>query len=471
MAKALAFRRDQSEVVTVDTINNALAALGAAIPNAELTDRFGSRTRNNVAIFLGDPYLLYRESTAGETRVTKYATGAWSDAAAAALVDPATGYRSPICLHVVQDQLVQITSVNQDGVTDEIAARRSADGAAWSAAVTRTMPTKPGDNRGGHSIVWRNAVWLATSDGLMYYDVAGDAFGPTFDTGSDSNITGQEALLGAFAFWNNDLYFVLPGAALRIYKLATSWGLASPPAPPAWTNVAATGIPSVGTFTPGPDVGAVCLLVGPADDALYLLYSAQLGTKMAKTTAADYPAFTDVTDPYIPTGIRAETNLGFAVFVDDRRSTAELMSLLLHDPTTSDTRLASWDGTTEIAVRTTFSSIAVMPPHERFGALRTYTALQPTCHVRSTTQPFPGRVEIDYTVRDSGSRPVDIFGEYSIDGDEWLSMTQGDGDDGHEQLASTPAGSDYTFYWDTWVDLDGTFSNMRMRIVARISGT
>jgi hypothetical protein len=79
-------------------------------------------------------------------------------------------------------------------------------------------------------------------------------------------------------------------------------------------------------------------------------------------------------------------------------------------------------------------------------------------------------MQLDYTVRDIGSKPVDIFGEYSIDGDEWLPMTQGDGDDGNEQLATSPVGTQYSFFWDAFIDLDGDFDFMNMRIVARIAG-
>jgi hypothetical protein len=66
---------------------------------------------------------------------------------------------------------------------------------------------------------------------------------------------------------------------------------------------------------------------------------------------------------------------------------------------------------------------------------------------------------------------VDIFGEYSTDGDVWSAMSQGDGDSGNEQLATTPAGIAYTFYWDAWMDLAGGIVEFtHMRIVARISG-
>jgi hypothetical protein len=469
MAKLLAFQRDIGKVVTIDTVNNTLAVLGLVHPtNVDNTVKFGLRTRNNIAVFRGAAFLAYRESVALEARVALYATGFWVDTVS--MVDAMGGYQSPMALHVVQDKLVFISQLNSSAITGLALAVQSSDGTTWSAPVNRALPTTPGNSHGGHSIVWRNAIWVATMDGLLYYDVAGDAFGATVDTGSDSGIVGQEVLMGSFAFWNNDLYFVLPGASMRIYKLASDWGLAAPPAAPAWSNISATGIASAGTFAPGADSSAVCLFVGPADDALYLLYSAQLGTMMAKTTAADHPAFTDVTDPYVPVALRSETHFDISHYVDDRRRVAELHSFLFRSPMSGDTKLLSWDGSSEFAVRTTFTGVSVMPPDERFGALRTYTGWQPGCYILSTSAPFPGRVQIEYEVRDISSRPVDIFGEYSTDGDEWLPMAQGDGDDGNEQISTTPPGQ-HTFFWDAWRDgLTGTYDNMRMRIVARISG-
>ena len=60
--------------------------------------------------------------------------------------------------------------------------------------------------------------------------------------------------------------------------------------------------------------------------------------------------------------------------------------------------------------------------------------------------------------------------EFSIDGDNWSLMSQGDGDSGVETLASLPVGVPYFFHWDAFIDLDGNFPFMNMRVVARISG-
>lgn len=474
MAKALAFRRDQRKVVTIDTINNAVSDLGGPLPDADLLDRFGLRTRNNVAIFKGDPYVFYRRADdasphTGHLHLAKFTSGAWTDQPGGDWTPAAGSFLTPTALQVVQDNLVALAQGNAHATLNPVSARVSTDGSTWSAATSLPLVTLPNESRGGHTIVWRNAVWIATSEGLIWYDPLSDTMAAVFDKGDDVGVTGQETLLGSFAFWNGDLYFAMPGTAMRIYKLASDWQLGSPSPAPAWTNQTATGILSLGTVTPGPDVGAVCLFVNAQDD-LCLLYSAQLGTKLAQAASSAFPAFTDVIDA-VPLALRSVANLGFAVYTDDRRRTAELQSFLIHYPSAGDTQLATWDGTSEMVVRNTFTGVLVMPSHGRFGAVRTYTALQPTTHIRSTSAPFPGRTQLDYTVRDASSRPVDVFGEYSTDGDEWFPMTQGDGDSGAEQLATTPAGVDYSFYWDTWSNLDGNHTNMNMRIVARIAGT
>jgi hypothetical protein len=82
---------------------------------------------------------------------------------------------------------------------------------------------------------------------------------------------------------------------------------------------------------------------------------------------------------------------------------------------------------------------------------------------------FPGRAVIMYVVRDSYSRAVDVGGEYSLVGDSWLPMTQGGGDSGTKAVASSTAGELHSFYWDAFVDLDGTYDNIWMRILPRVS--
>ena len=466
MAKALAFRRDTSKVVTIDTINNVVADVGIAIPGASTTSAFPLRTRNNVAIYQGDPYLLYVH-TANEVRLAVYQSGAWSDVAAAT-VTTGSGTLVPAGLEVVQDYLVlSAWRQNSTGV-DGLLVRRSANGVAWDAAVPLAAPTQPTVSEGCASIAWRQVVWYATASGIAYYNPITNTIAPSFDDGDDGNLDGQEVTVGSFAFWNNDLYILKPGSALSLYQLDSSWQPTAPVTPPAWTKLSATGIPSLGSLTIVADTPPALLFVSKTDE-LCILYSAALGSKLVKTNAAAFPVFTftDVTTSLLPSAVQSISDGGFTLYMDDRRRVNEVQNILIHSG--SATQLATWDGVSEIDVRTTFVH-RVMPPDERFGALRTFTNLQPTTSITGVAQPWDGRVVIDYDVRDASSRPVDIFGEYSIDGDEWLPMTQGDGDDGNEQLATTPAGNSYEFYWDAWVDLTGTYPNMNTRIVSRISG-
>jgi len=466
MAKALAFRRDTSTVVTIDTINNVVADVGIAIPGALTTTVFPGRTRNNIAVYNGDPYLLYIHSS-GEARVAVYQSGSWSDVPSAAF-PPVSGTVVPISLEVVQDYLVMSVWRQNSASVDGLIVKRTADGSTWDAPVALGAPVQPTVSEGCASIAWRQVMWYATASGIAYYNPITNTMSAAFDDGDDGNLDGPEVPVGSFAFWNNNLYVLKPGTALSLYQLDTAWQPTAPTAPPSWTKLSATGIPSLGSLTIVPDTPPALLFVNRVDE-LCILYSAALGSKLVKTDAAAFPvfAFTDVTTSLLPSAIQGISDGGFTLYQDDRRRVNEVQNILIHSSST--TQLATWDGVSEINVRTTFSH-RVMPPDERFGALRTFTNLQPTTSITGVAQPWDGRVVIDYDVRDASSRPVDIFGEYSVDGDEWSPMTQGDGDDGNEQLATTPAGSSYQFYWDAWADLTGTYPNMNMRIVSRISG-
>jgi hypothetical protein len=467
MAKALAYQRATQEVVTVDTINNNITALGAVVAAADISPVFPLRARNLLAVYRGDPYLTYRAGV-NEVRVAVFSGGVWTDIPSATITT-GSGTVAPIGLHVVQDYLVSITWRQNSAGVDGLFAQRSADGSTWDPLVSLGATIQPTVSEGCHSIAWRNAVFVGTGSGIAYYDPIADAMSAGFDTGDDTLLDGTTIPAGNFTFWNNDLYFVKPDIVPTIYSLDSSFDTTSPPASPMWANRLPTGIPGLGAVTVGPDTGQFLLFVNKLDE-LCMLYSAALGTKLIRTTGAAFPIFTDVTDVFLDSALKAEANLGFALFVDDRRRQNELQSFLIHFPSAGDTQLASWNSVDAFNVRSTFTGLTLSPPDDRYGALRTFTNLQPTTHVRAVTQPFPGRVSLDYTVRDSSSRPVDVFGEYSIDGDVWSPMTQGDGDSGSEQLASSPAGTDYTFFWDAFVDLDGDFDNMEMRIVSRISG-
>jgi hypothetical protein len=474
MAKVLAFQRSTQEVMTFDTVNNTVQALGLPIPDVDTTSVLPGRTQNITTVYQGDPYLLYRwvsplPGPDPEIRLAKWDGLAWADVVGFTPVTAPPGTIVPVGLQVEQDWLVAVMWQSNTGGADGVVVRRSQDAVAWDPTVTLAAPVQPTVSEGGHTIVWRNTIFIATAAGIIWYDPATDTLAAGYDAGVDTLLVGDEATIGMFAFWNNDLYFLLPGGAPSLYQLNSAWNIGTPLPVPVWTRETITGTVGIGSVSISADSITWCLFVNRLDE-LCIFYSGVTGTKLIKSDAASFPAFTDGTLDFLPEAIRDAPNIGVTISIDDRRRTSEIQSFLLWEPALGRTRLARWDGTSQIDIRTTYSGLQLLSPNERFGSLRTYTDLQPTTHLTGTNQPFPGRMEIDYTVRDSGSRPVDVFGEYSIDGDVWEPMTQGEGDDGGEQLATNPAGLAYTFFWDSFVDLSGSFDNMNVRIVARLAG-
>jgi hypothetical protein len=473
MAKVLAFKRATSEVVTVDTVNNTVSVLGASIPNVDTTTDFPHRTQNLLAVYRGDPYFIYRHRFANEVRLARYDGIAWADVPGFTALAPVAGKIKRLCLKVVNSHLCVLAVEDQSGTGDDgVYAVRSDsnDGDTWSvAAAKRDFVTQPTASSGGASIVWRDGIFFSTYDGVGWYIPSTNILSPVFDQADDASMIGDELTVGDFTFWNNDLYAVKAGGAPTLYRLDTNWNPTAPPAAPAWEKETIQSAPGVAAVNVGPDSYTWCLFTN-RNDELCLIYSGTIGTKLIKATVDSFPEFIDLTDTVLPESIRTNANLGFTLSVDDRRRTNELQSFLIWEPAEASTKLARWDGSSFLDLRTTFSTTQFMSPNDRFGFAQTFTNLQPTCHVRDVNQVFPGRMQLDYTVRDIGSKPVDIFGEYSIDGDEWLPMTQGDGDDGNEQLATSPVGTQYSFFWDAFIDLDGDFDFMNMRIVARIAG-
>ena len=192
MAKLLAFRRSTSEVVTLDTINNTITTLGSALSNVETISLFPGRTQNNVAVYRGDPYLLYLHDT-NEIRLAVYQSGAWADVGGFSAITPAGGgVMVPIALRVVQDYLVAICAENGGG-SDALIARTSQDGSTWNAPVSEatTAPTE-----GGSTIVWRNALFLSTTDGVQYFYPLTGAWAAGFDIGSDTLLQGATIQIG-----------------------------------------------------------------------------------------------------------------------------------------------------------------------------------------------------------------------------------------------------------------------------------
>lgn len=470
MAKVLAFIRATKQVVTVDTVTNIITPLGGTVATAQTTSAFPIRSENLLATFLGETYFLYLDSL-GAIRLAKLIAGVWTNVVGfPGVVIPAMGGTlTPLALQVDQTRLVAVVGRSGTVANDGNVIRVSTDGATWTALTDINAPIQPTPSQGGNSVVWKNTIFWAHASGISWVSPTAATQAAGYDSGSDAGLANAFTPYGHFAFWDGNLYFARGGSVPALYRLDPNWNPATPTAPPAWTKIVALGIPSVNLVTPGPDVGTILLFVNKVGN-LCIAYSGQLGSKLVQTTPTAFPLFSDVTTTFMPVDVAATPNLGFSLNVDDRRRVNELQSILIRDPVDLTTALVSWDGVAPWNERVTFTSTQLICSDERFGELRIYTALQPAAFITAITQPFPGRVAITYTVRDSASRKVDVFGEYSITGDAWSPMTEGDGDDGSTQLTSSPSGVSHTFFWDAFNDLDGNFAFMFMRIVARISG-
>jgi len=480
MAKILAFKRTDKRVVTVDSITGDMANLGNQIAAAEVTSLFPNRCENIACVFQGDPYLLYL-STTNTIRLARYSGGVWTDVAGFTALVTGTGFLKPVALQVEKDRLVAIACRTGSVGLDGVFARRSfqEDGTTWDAAIFQAFPSQPTNTGPSQTFSWKNAIWFAAGAGLGYYLPDTNVLSATFDTGNDLLLIGEVACFGAFASWKNDLYYVLPrvlpASAPLLYKLAPTWTPALPVAPPAWINTL-VALPAVGVVLLTPDSGNYTMFVNKAG-ALSIFYSGDLGTKLVTLAPAGSSlAVSDLTATQLPLSLSAEPNLGCCLHVDDRRRTNERHTLLIRfrPAIPVSVLVCTWTGTSAVTILRTQDDgglgLDLMLPDEERGDFRTFTDLQPTCHIRDITQPFPGRVKIDYTVRDSGSRPIDVSGEYSIDGQEWFPMTEGDGDSGNLSLVSTPSGSNYFFFWDAFVDLDGDYPFVHHRLIAKISG-
>ena len=118
----------------------------------------------------------------------------------------------------------------------------------------------------------------------------------------------------------------------------------------------------------------------------------------------------------------------------------------------------------------------IMFPQDPSADLRIFTNRQPQVHYDpvpavAVVENFQGQYSLNYFLIDDLSRTCAISPEYSIDGDTWSPMTEGSpGSSGQINLTSSPAGVSHVFVWDAYIDLVGTFPNMQMRIIPRISG-
>jgi hypothetical protein len=478
MAKFLAYKRATRRVVTVNTVTPAVVDLGTNdIPLADTTNAFPNRCENIVGSFRGEYYVLYR-SAANELRLSALdrGTGLWGDVAGFAPITTGTGGLTPVCLHASGDRFSIVGSVSNSAGVDGPVVRRSNvnDGTVWLPEVFLAGGVP---SLGGASIVWHNAVWFTRSDGIGYY-VPGTNVANWFDTGDDAAITGEKANFGAFTVWRGDLYYVLPSDTLTgspfLYKLDKTWTTSSPvPTFEKQTII----IPTVGAITVANDTGNYALFANKLGE-LCLIYSGTTQTKLVRIekTGATYN-LSDLTDVMLTEDIRTEPSLGFGYYVDDRRSENESHTIIIRFRPSIPVAvlIASWDGVAPVEVLASLDDggggLDLIVPDEERSDFRTYTDNQPSCAIDSTSEPFPGRTRINYTVRDESSRPVDVIAQYSLDGQTWSNMTQGDGDSGIEDLTTSPLGQVHFFHWDAFNDLDGDQDSTDVRVVARISGT
>lgn len=540
MAKAHALKRSTSQPVTIDTVGGTVSNVGTAIAGLQTTSVFPARCVNLETTFDGDTYGVVLTALGG-IQIQKYNGTSWSTVAGP--FAPGVGHAfTPLCIHVINNIIVALwTDVAGSG--DGIRGVTSFNGTSWTAIPNGTAAIN--SSLGGHSAVYRSAVWFATAAGLwaiaplhrtltltgvvgLYTPgelvtgsitsttaIVRDFSGATLkvdsivggtgdfnagetvtgaggatgvvsgntmyvnagpDIGNDGNLGGSSGpanQLGSFASWDGTLHFIQPRTAAnptRLYQLNPSWSPTSILPAPQWTNTSITGLPDVSLATVTNDAGMWCLFVNNNNE-LSLFFSGATSTKLATTTSKVLPLqFTDVTNSILPTSLANKTNLGIVLYDDDRRRTNNLQWFFIRDLAALSLYVCPWDGTSPIGISATLSGADYMLPFTHHGEEPTFTNYAPAVRITAVSQPFPGRVRIDYKVRCNPAHPVDVFGEYSIDGDKFFPMSEGDGDSGSSGLATSPSGNSYFFYWDAFVDLQGDFTNLDVRILARISG-
>jgi hypothetical protein len=468
VARFLTFDRSTSRIQEVNSTTGVLAPVGPAIAGLETSALWDNRCTNVVALFRGDVYVVVR-TLANENAVYKWDGAVMTQVF---LSGVGVGVRSPWGLVVSNDVLYAFwADVGAPG--NNVASIFTQDGTAWGPLVIPA--TSVVASPCAALTVWRQAAWIASEFGISPFNPFFALTG-AFDGGNDAGLFDPSTIAGSFAYWDGDLYFMRPdtGAGPLLYQLASAWTAAVPVGAPAWTNQLATGLPSAGALVLAPDRGTYCLFRSKTDE-LVAFYSGASGTKIAKTDAASFPVFTDITTTVLPANIAALTNAGISLMEDDRRRANQLQSFAVRDTGLGNTHILSWDGSSASFMQTvaSFTSIDLMPPNDQKADYRTYTAKEPSIEFDPTdppTQPFPGRVTLPYIVKDTLSREIGILPEYSLDGDEWLPMTEGEGSDGEDGLTSSPTGEGHTFVWDAFNDLAGDAADMQMRIVPRITG-
>ena len=541
MAKAHAFKRSTSQPVTIDTVSGTVTNVGSALAGIQTTSIFPARCMNLETTFDGDTYFVVLTAV-GSIQIQKYNGTSWS-VVGGPYAPPGGHTFTPLCIHVVNNIIVALWT-DVAGAGDGIRGVSSFDGATWTTITGGTAPI--GSSLGGHSVVYRSAIWFATSTGpwaiaplhrtLTLSGVVGlfktgelvtgsvtsttaivrDFSGTTLkvdtlvggsgdfnigenvtgslsgahgtvtantmyvnsapDIGNDGNLGGASGpanQLGSFASWDGTLYFIQPRTAAnptRIYQLNPSWSPTLVLPFPQWTSIAFNGLPDVSFATVTNDAGVWCLFVNNLDE-LCLFFSGATSTKLATTTSKVLPLqFNEVTNSLLPSALASKANLGIVLYDDDRRRTNNLQWFLVRDLASAALYICPWDGTSPIAIESTLTGVDYLLPFTHHGEEPTFTNYSPSVRITAVSQPFPGRVRIDYKVRCNPAHPVDVFGEYSIDGDKFSPMSEGDADSGSTSLATSPSGNSYFFYWDAFVDLQGDYNNLAVRIFARISG-
>lgn len=474
MSDILAYERANTEVVTLDTVTGAFANLGGALPTTGVIDTlstFDARNQNTVGNFRGDPYCVTRTTT-NNLEVFRLTGGAWVKVRN---ITGAGGTLGIIGIHVNNERLcVAYCEVGVGPLTTFYHVDSSVDGAAW---VTTSLGPLTGTwNSTGTLFRWRQALFMSGGLGICAFENTPAFTNPTPDDGGGplANVASEA---GCFASWNNDLYFLRPEAAAAplIYKLDPAWTVSAPTAVPAWSDQVATGIPAMAAFPIAPDGPRACLFRSRNDD-LCVFQSGNI-TALSKSDSASFPAFTDIST-LLPASVSSLTDAIIWSFEDDRRRTNPLQYFLVKDTATGNHIFLSWDGINNMVVEETipaFAGFSMMFPQDPSADLRVFTNRQPQVHFDpvpavAVVENFPGQYTLNYFIIDDLSRPCSISPEYSVDGDEWFLMTEGDGGDGKTALTSSPAGTAHSFVWDSFIDLSGTYPNMQMRIVPRISG-
>lgn len=460
MARFLTYNRSSGEVLALDTSTGIPESIATALVGLELSALWDNRSRNLALVFRGDVYLL--ALTAANTIIVFQWDGSSWNMVLGPIVAAGGGNLKPVGLEVENESLIAVWH-EVGGASPGTYLRASDDGTAWSALPTLLSALVASH---GTSVVWRRALFVTSELGIAAFDPDTARVGP-YDSGDDIGLGLAETCYGSFCEIDGQLYFVRPdtGAGPQVYKIVDNWS-SDTPSLPEWENQGLT-IPSLGVFSNTAD-GCSYALFRSVQDELCLLYSGPLGTSLL--SSPDKTTFTPVS---LPAAVAALTDSSVAMLEDDRRKTNPQQFLLVRDTVLADSYLLSWDGVNDPVLKAKFTATQFMPPHDHKGDYRIYTGKEPSVEFDPLDPPsevFPGRMSLPFIVKDTLSRKISISAEWSVDGDTWNVMTEGEGGSGIENLASSPGGESHLFVWDAFNDLDTDTANVRMKIVARISG-